>query len=227
MRINEFILNFVLNSAWQIVGIFVIAMLVSRLLRNGPARYRHTLWVVVMLASLVVPLFTISSFQIDAPTTQLVTYVSQPSLPSESEDLSINHIAPSRRKTLNLRTLDILLLTSIYALFICVRGIRLARFWWRQRQLRQSTIGVTPEIEAIAQCCRSLLETGEVSTGISRQAWVPSTIGALRPLIVLPDTFCAGTDEAKLLSVIGHEMAHVKRLDFLSNLICELVALGS
>jgi HEAT repeat protein len=44
-------------------------------------------------------------------------------------------------------------------------------------------------------------------------------------LIVLPDTFCAVADEAKLLSVIGHEMAHVKRRDFLSNLICELVAL--
>jgi HEAT repeat protein len=44
-------------------------------------------------------------------------------------------------------------------------------------------------------------------------------------LIILPDTFCAVADEAKLLSVIGHEMAHVKRRDFLSNLICELVAL--
>jgi beta-lactamase regulating signal transducer with metallopeptidase domain len=224
MRIDEFILNFVLNSAWQIAGIFVVATLVSWLLRNGPARYRHTMWVVVMLASLIVPLFTISSFRIGAPASQLVTHVSQPSLHGEFEDSSINHIAPSRRKIFNLRTLDILLLASIYALFVCGRSVRLVRFWRRQQKLRQSVTDA-PEIDAIAQRCRSLLKTGEVSTGISKQARVPSTIGALRPLIVLPDTFCAGADEAKLLSVVGHEMAHVKRRDFLSNLICELVAL--
>jgi len=224
MRISEFILNFVFNAAWQIVVIFVVATLVSWLLRNGPARYRHTLWFVVMLASLMVPLLTISRFRIEVPSTRVVTNVSQPSLPGEFEDLSINHIAPSRHRTFNLRTLDILLLTSIYGLFICGRAIRLARFWRRQQKLRRSATDA-PQIAAIAQRCRNLTETREVSIGFSNQARVPSTIGALRPLIVLPETFCTSTDEAKLLSVIGHEMAHVKRRDFLSNLICELVAL--
>ena len=229
MRVNEFILNFVFNAAWQIVAIFLIATLVSRLLRNGPARYRHTLWVVAMVASLVVPLLTttrfvpevISSFPIHASPTPISKATQTFSPP---QDLTINHIAPSRHKTLNLRTLDILLLTYIYALFIFVRSVRLVRFWRRQQKLRQSATAA-PEFEAIAQRCRGLLETDEVSIGFSKQARVPSTIGALRPLVVLPETLCASADEAKLLSVIGHEMAHVKRRDFLSNLICELVAL--
>lgn len=225
MRISEFILNFVLNSAWQVVAIFVVATLVSWLLRNGPARYRHALWVVAMVASLVVPLLTLSSFRVATPPPQVVTHVSQTSLPSEFEDLTLNHIAPSRRKTLNLWTRDILVLTFVYVLFVCGRGIRLARFWRRQRRLRQSIVSPEPELEAIAQRCGSLLGTGDVSIGLSKQARVPATIGALRPLIVLPNTFCADADEARLLSVIGHEMAHVKRRDFLSNLICELVAL--
>jgi len=227
MRVSQFILNFVLNSAWQILVIFAVATLVSWLLRNGPARYRHTLWVVAMGACLIVPLLTISSFQTAVPPAQLVTHVSQTPVPSESEDLTVNHVAPSRHKTFSLRTRDILLLTFIYALFICGRSIRLARFWRRQQRLRRSAtdIGVTSEIEAVAQRCRRLLEISEVSIGLSKQARVPSTVGARHPLIVLPDTFCTAADEAKLLSVIGHEMAHVKRRDFLSNLICELVAL--
>src|SRR6185295_9165889 len=57
------------------------------------------------------------------------------------------------------------------------------------------------------------------------EARVPYTIGARRPLIVLPDAYCSTVDEAKLLSVVGHEMAHVARRDFLTNLICELIAL--
>jgi hypothetical protein len=59
----------------------------------------------------------------------------------------------------------------------------------------------------------------------SPEARVPYTIGTLRPLIVLPQAFCSGADEDRLLSVIGHELAHVKRGDFLTNLLCELVAL--
>lgn len=70
MRISEFVLKFVLNAAWQILAISVVASLVSWLLRNGPARYLHTLWVVAMLACLFVPLATISNFQIVAPSTQ-------------------------------------------------------------------------------------------------------------------------------------------------------------
>jgi hypothetical protein len=103
MRPSEFILNFVLNSAWQIVAIFVVASLVSWLLRNGPARYRHTLWVIAMLASLVVPLLTATRFvpafvsDFKAP---IQTNLTQTASLSGTEGLTVNHIAPSRRNFL-------------------------------------------------------------------------------------------------------------------------------
>lgn len=229
------ILNFVFNAAWQIALVFLVAMLVATLLRNGPARYRHTLWMVALVASLVVPLMTatrfvpaaISSFQIDAASLPLQTNASQPQRLSDMEGLDFDHIAPSRRKTLNLRLYDVLFLNLVYALFISGRALRLLRFWRRQRKLRQSSThaGLTPQIEVAAQRCRNLLNTGAVAIGLSKQARVPATIGVVRPLIILPETFCNSADDIKLLSVIGHEMAHVKRRDFLSNLICELIAL--
>ena len=234
MRINEFIVNFVLNSAWQITAIFAVALLVAWLLRNGPARYRHVLWIVALAASLIAPLLTatrlvpqvISSFEIDAAQTLVRTNASYLPRLADSEDLNFDHIAPSRRKTLDLWPRDIVLLTFIYALFICFRSVRLVRFWRRQGNLRQSAtdIGLPPEVEAAAQRCRSLLHTS-AAIGLSKQARVPATVGVLRPLIILPDVFCAGADDAKLLSVIGHELAHVKRRDFLTNLICELAVL--
>jgi hypothetical protein len=54
LRTSEFILNFVLNSCWQIAALVAVAALASWLLRNGPARYRHVLWVVALAASLIV-----------------------------------------------------------------------------------------------------------------------------------------------------------------------------
>src|SRR5204863_9400612 len=44
------------------------------------------------------------------------------------------------------------------------------------------------------------------------------------PLVVLPESVSAANQE-RLLSVVGHEMAHVARRDYLSNLICELISI--
>ena len=62
LRTSEFILNFVLNSCWQIAVIVALTALASRLLKNGPARYRHTLWVFALVVSLVVPLLTATRY---------------------------------------------------------------------------------------------------------------------------------------------------------------------
>src|ERR1041384_8029888 len=107
LRISEFILNFVLNSVWQVTAIFVVAAVASWLLRNGPARYRHTLWMIALIASLVVPLLTvtrfvpdwISSFQVVAAPSRPENVVRVES-PSGSEvNFTVDHTSSSRRST--------------------------------------------------------------------------------------------------------------------------------
>src|SRR6185503_13315293 len=46
-----------------------------------------------------------------------------------------------------------------------------------------------------------------------------------RPVIILPEHFCTAMNEETLVSVIGHEVAHISRRDFAINLICELISL--
>ena len=235
LRISEFILNFVLNSVWQVTAIFVVAGVASWLLRNAPARYRHTLWIIALVASLIVPLLTvtrvvpewISSFQVVATPTKPENVVRVQN-PSGSEfDFTVDHTSSSRRSTTVKTTQRSVLLLSLgYLAFIFIRALRLARFWRRKEKLRRSASrsGVTPEIDAAAQQCRDLMRVAEAPVTLSARARVPYTIGTLQPLIVLPEAFSSNADESKLLSVIGHEMAHVARRDFLTNLICELVA---
>ncbi|HEV8203811.1 MAG TPA: M56 family metallopeptidase [Pyrinomonadaceae bacterium] len=235
LRISEFILNFVLNSVWQVTAIFVVAAVASWLLRNGPARYRHTLWIIALLASLVVPLLTvtrvvpewIASFQVVAAPSQPENVVRVES-PSGSEfNFTVDHTSNSRRSTTVKTTQRSVLFLSLgYLIFILLRVLRLARFWRRKEKLRRSAsrAGVTPEIDAAAQQCRDLLRVAEAPVSLSARARVPYTIGTLRPLIVLPEVFNASVNEARLLSVIGHETAHVARRDFLTNLICEFAA---
>jgi beta-lactamase regulating signal transducer with metallopeptidase domain len=229
LRTSELILNFVLNSCWQIAAIVAVTFLASRLLRNGPARYRHVLWVVALAASLIVPVLTatriIPTFQVQTEPSAVAPGRVNNSGPQE--DLTVDHIGTGRTTTVTTTPRIVLFLTLAYALFILVRAIRLARFWQRKERLRKTATrtGLAPEVSGAAERCRELLAIQDVTVMRSSEARAPYTIGARHPLIVLPDAYCSTFDEAKLLSVIGHEMAHVARRDFLTNLFCELLSL--
>ncbi len=231
LRISEFILSFVLNSCWQIAAITAIALPAARLLKNGPARYRHALWIFALAMSLLVPLLTATQYVSAWVSRAQVTTVPTPARADNVDsavDLSIDHIG-ARRRTTTITTTprSLLFLTLGYALFIFARAIRLTRFWQRKERLRRSATrtGLTPDVEVAARRCRNLLGIRDVTVTRSSGARVPYTLGARHPLIVLPDAYCSTADEANLLSVVGHEMAHVARRDFLTNLVCELVAL--
>ena len=141
-RTSEFILNFVLNSCWQIAAIFAVAWVGSWLLKNGPARYRHLLWVVALTACLVVPLLTATRF-VPEWVSRLQVVSSTPNLENTTpaaiqDDLTIDHLTTRRAKSISTTTRTALFLTFAYALFILGRAIRLARFW--QRKGKATTI---------------------------------------------------------------------------------------
>ena len=226
---SELIFNFALNAAWQIAVIFAVAAFAAWLLKNGPARYRHTLWVVALIASFGVPLLTATRF-VPASSVQVIANGSTPvqvtAATTPSEDSGIDHLVTRRTKPVNTTARSAQYLMLAYVLVVFLRAVTLVRFWRRKEKLRRSVTrtGLSPEIELVAQRCRGIFGADATVTR-SNKARVPYTIGARRPLILLPAAFCSGADESQLLSVIGHEMAHVARRDFLSNLICELISL--
>src|SRR6478752_4031209 len=55
---NETLLTFIVNAAWQIPAILGLAVITTRLLRSGPASYRHLVWVVALIAAVIVPVLS-------------------------------------------------------------------------------------------------------------------------------------------------------------------------
>ena len=232
LRSSEFILNFVLNASWQVPAVAATAWIGSWLLKDAPSRYRHILWIFALAACLVVPVLTATRFvpawiaqlQVSAPRTQPTSKVAARIAIEDTQ--AVDRLVARRARPVSTSTQTALVLTLAYAVFIFGRGIRLLRFWRRKENLRRSAIHeLAPEIELVAERCRRLLGVSEVTVARSDKTRVPYTLGARRPLILLPMAFCSGADEPGLLSVIGHEMAHVARRDFLSNLVCEVVSL--
>ena len=59
--ISWYVLTFLLNSLWQIPVILCGATLAAWLLRYGPANHRHAVWVVALIASAALPIFSTST----------------------------------------------------------------------------------------------------------------------------------------------------------------------
>ena len=227
--VSEFVLSYVVNACWQIAVITVVAAGGAFVLRNAPASYRHVLWLAALALCVIVPLFNVtrpvspekSVLEISEKESRIVSA----SLNLEPEQ-SLSYLTRRRARVVNASTSTTTWLIFAYALFVAWRAIRFVRFWVRKERLRRSAtnMDLPPIVEQVAQRCRTILALPHVRIARSSTIRVPYTLGARRPLIVLPESFCSADDE-QLVSVIGHELAHVARRDYVTNFLRELVAL--
>jgi len=228
--LNEFIMNFLVNSVWQVPIVCGLAALGTYLLRNSSARYRHSVWVVTLLFCLIAPFVTAMQVVPALPLRSISTDDGALVTPTNNADEELAPDHTRRRKSqvvVEATPRNMQVVALAYCLFLGLCGVRFARLWRSKENLRRSvSFEVLPApIELAMRRCMALFGIEGIRIGRSTTARVPCTLGITRPLIVLPESFCGDVDQETLLSVIGHEMAHVRRKDFLTKLLCELVSL--
>lgn len=76
-----------------------------------------------------------------------------------------------------------------------------------------------PLVQGLKRIANQIGVNRSVSLSISAAATVPSVIGWLRPVILLPVASVAGLSRPQLEAVLAHELAHVRRHDYLVNLL--------
>jgi beta-lactamase regulating signal transducer with metallopeptidase domain/peptidoglycan/xylan/chitin deacetylase (PgdA/CDA1 family) len=93
--------------------------------------------------------------------------------------------------------------------WIAVRGIRLRR---------TSEVGREWQ-ETVARLSRRLRVSGPVRLCESALVEVPTVIGWLRPVILVPVGIWAGLSAEQVEALLAHELAHIRRHDYLVNLL--------
>lgn len=244
-KISELILTFLLNAAWQIAVIALVASVCAHLLRNAAARYRHALWLAALVLSLAIPVSGIVG-----PASEVSPPIKErPGAPLEArDDSSLNLSSPQapdaadagavkwpafntllrrHRQPLWGGSRLLLVLGAIYVLFILYALIKLWRTWRQTVALRRSAYGreIPAPLAVGAALCRNAFGLRNVTLLCSHETTVPFTVGTRRPVIILPESFYLEVSEETLTTVLGHEMAHVARRDFAINFICELLFL--
>ncbi len=91
-------------------------------------------------------------------------------------------------------------------------------------RLRRGSLALTGELE---QRCRALAGRMGIARDVrlaeSAAIHVPMTIGALRPLILLPLGLATQIAPDQLDAALAHELAHIRRHDWLVNLVGQVI----
>jgi beta-lactamase regulating signal transducer with metallopeptidase domain/peptidoglycan/xylan/chitin deacetylase (PgdA/CDA1 family) len=92
--------------------------------------------------------------------------------------------------------------------------------WLLVRRLRRSAEPVAARFEELASRVSERLRVSR-AVRLCRSALVevPAVVGHLRPVILFPASAFSGLTPAQLEAVIAHELAHVRRYDYLVNLL--------
>jgi beta-lactamase regulating signal transducer with metallopeptidase domain len=112
-----------------------------------------------------------------------------------------------------------------WSLGVLAFAIRPLWSWFTVRQLRTQGVCPVPESvqAALAETARRLGMTQAVRVLQSTIVQVPIVAGYLKPVVLLPASIVTGLPASQLEAILAHELAHIRRHDYLVNLLQTLV----
>lgn len=106
----------------------------------------------------------------------------------------------------------------LWAAGVAIFALRLALAWRHVALLRRAAESADTAIaQAAAAIANRMHVARPIRVLVSNLADAPSAIGWLRPAVLLPAAVLAGLDAAQLEAILAHELAHLRRHDYLVN----------
>ena len=230
--VNLILSTYVLNALWQIPVIAATAWLCMKFASRLPAKYKHAVWVAALFLAVVLPILGLPRPNVAGGTGKTASVHLEnkdgqdPLLEKPSGGMSLRGLhRRSQQVPLGARlqwTVSI-----VYLAIFLYRVLRLAWAWRRTQQLVARVADVSlpaTTAELVGKLARQYcLDTVRVAS--SRETTSPFITGIRRPILVIPESLLREASEADLSRVLAHELAHMKRRDFLLNLVYEIASI--
>jgi len=186
------------------------------------ARTRYALATLTLAVMLALPLATAVRVRETAPLMSDVVTATSPVAPGPTPTPPPGPVAAQIRAALEpaLPWVVLVWFGGVVAL-----SLRLASGWLVTRQLGRVGTSSVPDAcrEAVARLATRLRVTRPVRVLESAVVQVPAVIGWLRPVILLPASALTGLTPLQLDALLAHELAHVRRYDYLVNVIQSVI----
>ncbi|HET7650805.1 MAG TPA: M56 family metallopeptidase [Gammaproteobacteria bacterium] len=108
---------------------------------------------------------------------------------------------------------------------VMVMSLRVWRGWQQTRVLRRTAVfSSLPAWQAAVDRLKSVLGINKaIQLAVSAAINVPSVIGWLKPVILIPPGVLTGLTPAQMELILAHELAHIRRQDYFWNLLQVIV----
>jgi len=205
--------NAILQSFWQFFLLWLVYELIIAGTKNINAKFKHNLSVVSVLLSLLIFCYTFLA--------KLITP------PIETADAVFNNnLITSSLNTIFLKSALILPFLSLAYLLLAVFFlIKLATAYRNIYFFTQKNLITAPGYlqHFTNKVAAEIRLPKKVSIWISEHIEVPATIGFLKPVILIPFSVINHLSPLQLEAIILHELSHIKRNDYLVNLVISVV----
>lgn len=219
-----------LHFVWQGCVVVALSAFVLRLLRRHSAQMRYAFACTALFFCLLLPLLYIWQ---NAPVTGELSQLTMVSMGLDASDGS----APQALTSVDGGTRSIWTLSrSIFApylpyfvmfwlagvLLLIVRMI--LGLQWVKQQINQAAQHSDPIWQAkLEQLAQAMGIHKPLRFGLSSCLEFPVTAGWWRPIVILPASLLSGMPTELIEALLAHEVAHIKRFDYLVNLFQRLI----
>jgi bla regulator protein BlaR1 len=205
-----------IHSLWQSLIVTMVLWVILRCMPRAQAQARYA---VSAAALVVIVLAALITWTLSLPTprnTDLVTvgFVwNTAATPGETSLTWMETVSRTVESNLGI-------MLGIWALGAAFFTFRLLAGWYYLARLRAHAIPVADSWNTLLQdLATKLAMTRPVTLAESAQVQAPIALGYLKPLILVPAGMLSGLTAEEVETILVHELAHIRRHDYLVNLI--------
>ncbi len=218
------VLAYLLNSLWQVPLVFGAGWIAARMARRSGPELEHRVWVIALLLQVVLPA---CRFRLDSVIYGVVGLILRGSAGAGGGvRVAVGAGVTSGLSIAWLSNEVLAVVAMIYGcsvLYFAARlGWRMVRTWQMERQAKAVMLA-DDVIERWEQCGRVF---GRTAARVAESDVIggPVTVGIWRDVMLVPPGFLESIAAEDMDVVMAHEFAHMRRRDFVKNLIYEVLS---
>ncbi|MBD8487941.1 M48 family metalloprotease [Echinicola sp. CAU 1574] len=218
-----------IHSTWQIVAVSLLLWFVLKFSSRKSANFRYTAGIIALLVITATSVITFS-MMLDTPQDKIavtahthssgvqVISSQDANFPSTAPTIKSNYFNPTWLQKLEAFLPTLVNLWLLGALFFLVK---LSGSLFDLRNLHKKHNQQVPEqlIKKVNSMIASMEFYRKVKVLKSQLVNVPITYGIIKPVILIPAGLLLNTSPQQLEAIIAHELAHIKRYDYLINIL--------
>jgi len=219
---QSWLIDYVLNSLWQTPLLLAAAWIAARVMKAAGPASEHRVWVGALLLQSLLPAISTLPWQ--------RVYIVWP-WQAQAAAAGDTQVSVQLSSGFGALRMPLPIMSALAIAYGVLTVFFIARFLWQCRRLRLLLRDTEPlELTGNAAlfCARwsDLFHIHHPISIISSHAiFAPVTLGFARKYVMLPAGMANRLADQDLETAIAHEFAHIRRNDFLKNLLYEVLAL--